>query len=160
MLGVDGDSEGLRQLFLAFLKLSLLECALVTLPGIHDIVVVTVYDLVLGLDDARRALFLRTLLTFVLLGVEGGLLWLLFFLASFFLGLLLFVGLHLAHDVFLKLRLLLVHVHVIEQLIAHLFLHSHQLGLATMTLAVDMLHNFVVGAQFFLVLGKDAVHTV
>ena len=58
MLCIDGHSEGLGQLFLAFLELGLLKCTLVTLPGVDDIVVVAVNDLVLGLDDAAWTLLI------------------------------------------------------------------------------------------------------
>ena len=160
MLGVNGDSEGLRKPFLAFLELLLLKSALVTLPRIHEVVVETVHNLVFRLDDSRRALLIRRLFTVLLLGIKGGLGSLGLFFLLLLLGHLLLVRLHLTHDVFLQLRLLLVHIHVVQQLVAHLFLDSHQLGLATMALAVDVLENFVVGAELLLVLCEDAVDAI
>ena len=68
---------------------------------------------------------------------------------------------NLCCDVLLKLRLLLVDVHVVKKIIIGILrADSHELGLATMTLAVNVLHNLVIGTQLFSVLGEDAVHAI
>ena len=77
------------------------------------------------------------------------------FLSKFF-----FVRLNLTIDVFLQLCLRFVHVHIVNQLVVRLGSHSHQLWLATVSLAIDMLHDFVIGAKLLLVRRHHTIHTI
>ena len=70
------------------------------------------------------------------------------------------MSLHLVPDVLLKLSFHLIVIHVIEQFVVGLLLHSHELGFPTMALAVDMLHDLIIGGEFLSVLGHDTIHSI
>lgn len=110
-------------------------------------------DLELRLNNTFWSLLIGALLAvvllFVLLGLQGGLISICLCLG--FLRGLLFMGLDLPVDIFLKLRLLLIHVHVVQKIIISLGSHRHELRFATVSLAVDMLHYFVIAAQFLFI---------
>ena len=63
-------------------------------------------------------------------------------------------------DLLLKLRLTLAHVHVVDELVFSLNSNCHELGLSAMALALDMLHNLVIGGELLFVLGQAAIHTI
>ena len=70
------------------------------------------------------------------------------------------MSLHLVPDVFLKLSLHLIVVHIVEKLVVGLLLHSHELGFPTMALAIDMLHDLIIGGELLSVLGHDAIYSI
>ena len=110
-------------------------------------------DLELGLNDTFWSLlfgaFLAIVLLFVLLGLQGGLISICLCLGL--LRCLLLVGPDLPVDLFLKLGLLLVHVPVVQQIIVSLGSHRHELWFASVSLAIDMLHDFVIATQFLFI---------
>ena len=130
-----------------------------TLPSVHDIVRVGVDDFVLGLDDPCRALLVTRLLGFIIVISDS------FSSRSILLGLflgskLVLMLLLLLVDVFLELGFALIHVHIVDQLVTGLHAHSHQLRLASVTLALNVLEDLVVGGDLLLVLSQDSVAAI
>ena len=156
----DGDLVGCVRL--AILKQVFLESALVTLPVIHDFVGEGMHDFVLGLNDASRSLFLLRLLTIiiVILSVDSGLASLTLHLGLLLSLHLLLVLLHFLANFFLKLGLLLIDINIVEEFVFCCHFDCHELRLPAVTLAIDMLHDFVVRTQLFLVLCQHTVHAI
>ena len=120
------------------------------------------HNLVLGLDYTVGSLLIRAFLAVVLflllLGLLSGSLGIrlrLGLLCRLFL-----VGAHLAIYFFLQLGLLLVHVHVVYQLVVSLRSHSHELWFAAVALAVNVLHDLVIRAQFLLIRRHHSIHSI
>ncbi len=63
-------------------------------------------------------------------------------------------------DVFLELGLGLIHIHIVQKWIAGFYFDCHELRFATMTLALDVLHDFVIGGNFLLVLRQNFIDTI
>ena len=63
-------------------------------------------------------------------------------------------------DILLQLGLCLAHVHVVKKFVICFNFDSHELWLASMTLALDMLHDLVIGGQLFFVYSQHPIDTV
>ena len=121
---------------------------------------VRVHDLELRLHDADGAL-LFLLLFLILLVIRDDACCLVSGSFRIFIGLLFFTVLLLSfRDIFLELRLTLGHVHVVDELVVGIHSNCHELGLTAVHLTQDVLHDLVIGREFLLVLGHDAVATI